>query len=283
MPGVYTFEQKSPRVCCLVSVRYALFWSSDHLSAAVVLSVSFCLFFLVLSIWGSCFCNPFFFYMPASLGLWSALCLGFSLPVCPSLQGNPSPNVVSGNHCDSVVLFHMESPNASLVLGHPWLVQHSPHVDWSCSQIMSRSQSCHACCLGVASRAYVFVSCVAGWGSWFHRAPGGVPWSAAGLQQVQSHLFSIPSGALSARAPSHPTAAAEPALCQGGEERAPCVLSLNGQYWLPSVSNFGDPPLARMSGSFYWLAHFVPRTRSQTVPPLVYSSPCPFPLIPGHT
>ncbi len=49
------------------------------------------------------------------------------------------------------MLFLMESPNASLVLGHPWLVQHSPHVDWSRSQIMSWSQSCHACCLGVAS------------------------------------------------------------------------------------------------------------------------------------
>ncbi len=49
------------------------------------------------------------------------------------------------------MLFLMEYPNASLVLGHPWLVQHSPHVDWSRSQIMYWSQSCHACCLGVAS------------------------------------------------------------------------------------------------------------------------------------
>ncbi len=59
--------------------------------------------------------------------------------------------VVSGNHRESVVLFLIESPNASLVLGHPWLDQHNPQVDWSRSQIMSWSQSCHACCLGVAS------------------------------------------------------------------------------------------------------------------------------------
>lgn len=59
--------------------------------------------------------------------------------------------VVSGNHHESVVLFLLESPHARLVLGHPWLVQHSPHVDWSGSQIMSWSQSCHACCLGSAS------------------------------------------------------------------------------------------------------------------------------------
>ncbi len=45
----------------------------------------------------------------------------------------------------------MESPNASLVLVHPWLVQHSPHVDCPAVKIMSWSQSCHACCLGVAS------------------------------------------------------------------------------------------------------------------------------------
>ncbi len=30
--------------------------------------------------------------------------------------------VVSGNHSESVVLFRMKSSNASLVLGHPWLV-----------------------------------------------------------------------------------------------------------------------------------------------------------------
>ncbi len=95
------------------------------------------------------FLQSFLFYMPASLGLWSAL--GFSLPVCHSLHGNPSTNVVSGNHCELVVLFYMESPNASFVLEHPWLVQHSPHVDWSCSQIMSWNQSCHSCCLGAAS------------------------------------------------------------------------------------------------------------------------------------
>lgn len=59
--------------------------------------------------------------------------------------------VVSGNHHESAVLFLLESPHASLVLGHPWLVQHSPHVDWSCSQIVSWRQSCHACCLGAAS------------------------------------------------------------------------------------------------------------------------------------
>ncbi len=90
-PALYFVLIISP-LSCLVSVRNALFWSSDHL-AAVVLSdpVSFCLFFLVLSVWHSCFCNPSFFYMPASLGLWSALCLGFSLPVCPSLHSNPSP------------------------------------------------------------------------------------------------------------------------------------------------------------------------------------------------
>ncbi len=36
------------------------------------------------------FLHPSFFILtPASLGLWSALCLGFSLFVCSSLHGNP--------------------------------------------------------------------------------------------------------------------------------------------------------------------------------------------------
>ncbi len=76
-------------VLCQSIMRYS---EVQIISLPVVLSdpVSFCLFFLVLSVWRSCFCNPSFFYTPASLGLWSALCLGFSLPVCQSLHSNPS-------------------------------------------------------------------------------------------------------------------------------------------------------------------------------------------------
>ncbi len=61
------------------------------------------------------------------------------------------------------------------------------------------------------------------------------------------------------------------------------AIQESGGRWLPSASDFGGPPLAKTSGSLYWLAQFVPRTRYLTVPPLVYFSPRPFPPILGHT
>ncbi len=42
------------------------------------------------------FLHPFFLNLtPASLGLWSALCLGFSLFVCSSLHGIPPAHLCS--------------------------------------------------------------------------------------------------------------------------------------------------------------------------------------------
>ncbi|KAI2647040.1 Transposon Tf2-6 polyprotein [Labeo rohita] len=56
---------------------------------------------------------------------------GFSgQPVATNTHTTPYVSlVVSGNHCESVALFLLESPHACHVLGHPWLVQHSPHVE----------------------------------------------------------------------------------------------------------------------------------------------------------
>ncbi len=112
--------------------------------------------------------------------------------------------VVSGNHRESVVLFLMEYPNASLVLGHPWLVQHSPHVDWSRSQIMYWSQSCHACCLGVASPLCLCLLCcrlrqlilpgsrrstlICGWFSASYEPPRFPP---VAVRLPRGHIFSM--------------------------------------------------------------------------------------------
>ncbi|KAI7808332.1 Pol polyprotein [Triplophysa rosa] len=59
--------------------------------------------------------------------------------------------LLSGNHNDSIVLYILDSPKNPIVLGHPWFVQHNPHVDWKNSSILSWSQSCHVSCLGPAS------------------------------------------------------------------------------------------------------------------------------------
>ncbi len=77
-----------PHVCCLVSV-HMLCSEAQFISLLIILAdpVSFCL---------SCqsgapvFAILPFRYMPASLGVWTALCLGVSLTVCPSLHGIPS-------------------------------------------------------------------------------------------------------------------------------------------------------------------------------------------------
>ncbi len=58
--------------------------------------------------------------------------------------------VVSGNHHEVIELYLLDSPGAPVVLGHPWLVQHNPHVDWSGNSVLSWSQSCLASCLGAA-------------------------------------------------------------------------------------------------------------------------------------
>ncbi len=58
--------------------------------------------------------------------------------------------VVSGNHREVIELYLLDSTGAPVVLGHPWLVQHNPHVDWSGNSVLSWSQSCLASCLGAA-------------------------------------------------------------------------------------------------------------------------------------
>lgn len=63
----------------------------------------------------------------------------------------PVSLVVSGNHREVTELYLLHSPSAPVVLGHPWLVQHSPHVDWAGNKVLSWNQSCLASCMGMAS------------------------------------------------------------------------------------------------------------------------------------
>ncbi len=63
-----------------------------------------------------------------------------------------------GNHRELIELFIIDSPKVPLVLGHPWLLKHNPHIDWVNKSILAWSQSCHVSCLGAAFPA-VSVSC----------------------------------------------------------------------------------------------------------------------------
>ncbi len=54
---------------------------------------------------------------------------GQSLPPI-SLSTVPITLVTSGNHSETITFLVTHSPLAPVVLGHPWLTQHNPRVDW---------------------------------------------------------------------------------------------------------------------------------------------------------
>ena len=54
---------------------------------------------------------------------------------------------VSGNHHEQITLKVISAPRAPLVLGHPWLMLHNPHIDWSTGSIKGWSLHCHSLCL----------------------------------------------------------------------------------------------------------------------------------------
>lgn len=106
---------------------------------------------------------------------------GSALPrvLCESV---PLSLTVSGNHHEilSFLIFH--SPFFPVVLGHPWLVRHNPHINWSKGTILSWNLSCHVECL---TSAFPPVSSV----SVFQEEPGdltGVPEEYLDLRAVFS-------------------------------------------------------------------------------------------------
>lgn len=56
------------------------------------------------------------------------------------------PMIISGNHCEEVVLHLIDHPCPPLVLGHPWLSQHNPQIDWTKEEIRSCLRSTVSCC-----------------------------------------------------------------------------------------------------------------------------------------
>ncbi|KAL0173539.1 hypothetical protein M9458_029507, partial [Cirrhinus mrigala] len=71
---------------------------------------------------------------------------GLSLPSITHTTG-PVRLITSGNHTETIHFLLTDSPVTPVVLGHPWLVLHSPHINWSQNSILSWSESCHASCL----------------------------------------------------------------------------------------------------------------------------------------
>ncbi|KAL0150082.1 hypothetical protein M9458_054741, partial [Cirrhinus mrigala] len=71
---------------------------------------------------------------------------GQALPDITHTTG-PVTLITSGNHLESITLLLTPSPLAPIVLGHPWLVQHNPRVDWGHNSVSAWSDSCYASCL----------------------------------------------------------------------------------------------------------------------------------------
>ncbi len=71
---------------------------------------------------------------------------GLSLPSITHSTG-PLRLVTSGNHIETIQFLLTDTPATPVVLGHPWLVLHNPHFNWSQSSVLSWSEGCHAICL----------------------------------------------------------------------------------------------------------------------------------------
>lgn len=50
--------------------------------------------------------------------------------------------IVSGNHSEVITFYLFDSLSAPVVLGHPWLTKHNPHINWLGNSVLSWSPSC---------------------------------------------------------------------------------------------------------------------------------------------
>ncbi|KAI2667139.1 Transposon Tf2-9 polyprotein [Labeo rohita] len=71
---------------------------------------------------------------------------GQTLPTITTIT-EPITLTVSGNHCESISFYILDSPHAPVVLGHPWLIKHNPRIDWQLRSVSEWSIKCHESCL----------------------------------------------------------------------------------------------------------------------------------------
>ncbi len=70
----------------------------------------------------------------------------------------PVSLTVSGNHQETISFYIFQSPFTPIVLGHPWLTQHNPLINWDKGIILSWKLACHINCLVSAVPAVSSVS-----------------------------------------------------------------------------------------------------------------------------
>uniref|UniRef100_A0A3P9C5M7 ribonuclease H n=1 Tax=Maylandia zebra TaxID=106582 RepID=A0A3P9C5M7_9CICH len=62
----------------------------------------------------------------------------------------PLTLTLSGNHSEEISFFVFHSTQTPLVLGHPWLQQHNPTINWQKGGITGWGEECHMTCLKAA-------------------------------------------------------------------------------------------------------------------------------------
>lgn len=63
----------------------------------------------------------------------------------------PLSLTLSCNHTEKLCFFVFLAPLTPLVLGHSWLLQHNPQIDWRRERVMGWSAECHMNCLKSAT------------------------------------------------------------------------------------------------------------------------------------
>lgn len=63
----------------------------------------------------------------------------------------PVKMVLSGNHQERIQFHLLSSPSQPLILGHPWLRQHNPSIDWRTGEVREWGVDCHQRCLLAAT------------------------------------------------------------------------------------------------------------------------------------
>lgn len=58
---------------------------------------------------------------------------------------------LSSNHSEEICFFVFKATRTPLVLGHPWLQRHNPHINWQQGCITGWGEGCHMTCLMAAS------------------------------------------------------------------------------------------------------------------------------------
>ena len=55
--------------------------------------------------------------------------------------------LISGNHQEEILLLIIDTPHSPVILSHPWMVKHSPEVDWGKHEILGWNKLCATRCL----------------------------------------------------------------------------------------------------------------------------------------